>query len=775
MKSIFILIFLLYIAVQANMFAQSVITPIWYAPGVGYSALFNSDCSKIMTNGSGCSIWESKTGKMLFHLNAFGITFSLNGDSVICRKGDSLVLYNSNDGKQIRAHKVFNTSVDRIIFNSKKNMLIFWKAGDPYVRIWNMQTEEVHATLRADFFYVSGVGFNRDGDKVFTAGHKDGVRIWDVETAEMVVKLQQTDLHLESPSFSIRGDKVSATNNTNSVKVWSTESGKLLTTITQEKIRFERVYFDNSGEKLVTISSDSALNIWDAKTGELFKEVSRSQTERINSVVFNRNGDKLYVLGDSSVKAWSFPEGNLLFSSDVSECALQHISLSDDNTKIIVSDKCGYAKVLDVNDGSVLLTLTGHVGGRFAEFSDDGQKILVSNYEPCAKIWNTHNHENRSFMRFPNIQGEIVDFKGRYFVVRVASGDIIVYDIENADIRSVIRGNNWIDIGLMKLSNYSEKIACKSSANEISIGDVLSGVVFHKLNLGKEVRNFRFSPDDKYLLASGHDSTARIWDVETGIVKTNITTKGRFLSFLEINTKGDRALIASSGGMPPTIYDIETGKKLIECTFPSDPISTISFNKLGDKIVAGCYDGSATVWNSNTGKVLFTTNGHSSRLRVAQFNNRGDKLVTGDMEGKLNLWSAIDGKLIAELKGHRGIIMSAEFDPFDSKLLTTDETIAMWDIAQFPVEVSDDTTMLSEDFTLYPNPSDTHISIDSPFSHDISECTIIDVMGRIVLAQSVEANHNTIKIPINNLQTGFYSIRIKSSGKEFISNLIVKR
>lgn len=73
---------------------------------------------------------------------------------------------------------------------------------------------------------------------------------------------------------------------------------------------------------------------------------------------------------------------------------------------------------------------------------------------------------------------------------------------------------------------------------------------------------------------------------------------------------------------------------------------------------------------------------------------------------------------------------------------------------------------------VWPNPAHNSIQLTCPFG--ITEITVFDVSGRIVIIQKKDAVSNTINVNVQNLKAGYYTVAIKTGKQTFINCNFVK-
>jgi WD40 repeat protein len=151
------------------------------------------------------------------------------------------------------------------------------------------------------------------------------------------------------------------------------------------------------------------------------------------------------------------------------------------------------------------------------------------------------------------------------------------------------------------------------------------------------INGAEFSPDSQRIVSPSSNSSARVWEAQTGNVL--VTLQG------------------SEGGTLDAQYSPD-----------------------GQRVVGACIDKTARVWDAKTGRLLATLQGHEGRVFTAQFSRDGQRVVTASEDKTARVWESQSGKLMVTLQGHENAVQTAQFSPDGKLVVTSDDTTArLWD------------------------------------------------------------------------------------------------
>jgi WD40 repeat protein/ABC-type oligopeptide transport system ATPase subunit len=194
------------------------------------------------------------------------------------------------------------------------------------------------------------------------------------------------------------------------------------------------------------------------------------------------------------------------------------------------------------------------------------------------------------------------------------------------------------------------------------------------------VRSAAFSPDGKRVVTASGDSTARLWDTESG--KEIAVLKGHtsLVSSAAFSPDGKRVVTASDDDTA-RLWDAESGKEIAVLKGHTDFVWSAAFSPDGKRVVTASGDSTARLWDTESGKEITVLKGHTSALVSAAFSPDGKRVVTASIDSTARLWDAESGNEVAVLKGHADAVASVAFSPDGKRVVTAsfDFTARLWD------------------------------------------------------------------------------------------------
>lgn len=188
-----------------------------------------------------------------------------------------------------------------------------------------------------------------------------------------------------------------------------------------------------------------------------------------------------------------------------------------------------------------------------------------------------------------------------------------------------------------------------------------------------------FAADGARLVTASGDSTARIWNAESGALELSLAGHGGPVKSARLSRDGTRVITASDDATA-RIWDAETGALLHTLAGHKRRVVSARFSPDGSRVATCGWDAEPRVWDARTGELLFGLAGHDSDVWVAVFSPNGERIVTASADGTARTWEAATGKPVAVLSGHEARVNDAVFSPDSARVLTTsdDRSARIW-------------------------------------------------------------------------------------------------
>ncbi|MBX7218451.1 MAG: SUMF1/EgtB/PvdO family nonheme iron enzyme [Blastocatellia bacterium] len=270
---------------------------------------------------------------------------------------------------------------------------------------------------------------------------------------------------------------------------------------------------------------------------------------------------------------------------------VESVAFSPDGSHMVTASADNTAKVWDVADKQVVLTLAGHQATvNTAEYSRDGKRVVTASYDGTAKVWDATGHV-------------LMTIAGHQGSVTTATFDPT--------------GKRIVTSGLDRTARVWDAVT----------GNLLLTITGHQGSLNSA----RFSPDGSQILTGSSDQTAKIWNSWSG--QLMMTFAGHHNAITSAVFSPDGKIVATaSADNTIRIWQVETGQVVGEFTGHKSQVNQVCFNPDGHFLVTASVDQTAGVWDVATGKLLFWFNQDHSPLLSVTFSPDGSRIATAGQD-----------------------------------------------------------------------------------------------------------------------------------------------
>ncbi|MBM4272598.1 MAG: hypothetical protein FJ139_10675 [Deltaproteobacteria bacterium] len=221
----------------------------------------------------------------------------------------------------------------------------------------------------------------------------------------------------------------------------------------------------------------------------------------------------------------------------------------------------------------------------------------------------------------------------------------------------------------------------------LRLWDISSGREIRTFTAGTWIYSVAFSPDAKFALSLDLSSNICLWDVLTGRKIRSFTLMGRD-DFLTAGTSvafSPDGKFALHGNVKTklTLWDISTGSLLRTFSGHTGSIECVAISPDGKYALSGSDDQTLKLWNIATARETKTFKGHIKKITSVAFSPDGRYALSGSEDNTVKLWDASSSKEIRTFIGHTDIISSVAITP-DGKYAVSgskDKTLKLWDIS----------------------------------------------------------------------------------------------
>ncbi|HEX5735691.1 MAG TPA: serine/threonine-protein kinase [Blastocatellia bacterium] len=322
--------------------------------------------------------------------------------------------------------------------------------------------------------------------------------------------------------------------------------------------------------------------------------------------------------------------------------------------------------------------LEGHLSGVFSVvFTPDGKTVASGSGDNTVKLWDVPTGSLRQeLIETTAVERIALSPDGRTLAVGVQNDPRVkLWDMESGKLKQMLMGHTSA-ITSVAFSPDGKILASSSYDRTAKLWDIERGTLIRTLSQlaifpekpGTRI-DFRrpisrvcaaFSPDGKTLATvSMEDNSIRLWDVQTGELSVNLTTREERIESITFSPDGKK-LLAICNGLK--MWDLQTGTLMQPLGNENEDvgyIDSVAFSSDGEIIAVGA----------------------RRRIKIP-FEERG---IIGDSrtEGMVRLFDARTWGLKQTVPGYVGIVYALAFSP-DGNMLATgsfDNSVKLLDLS----------------------------------------------------------------------------------------------
>jgi WD40 repeat protein len=467
---------------------------------------------------------------------------------------------------------------------------------------------------------INAVALSPDGKLAITAGADAATLVWDVSTGKILRQLiPEAD--------EARG---SLTNALSSIFLNGVVRG-----IGGHLAAVRGVAVSADGRYVLTGGDDATLRIWNIETG---KEVKQFEPRGLHgqqpiiAVAFSNDG-RFVLAGrkDTSVAIWDVASGKEVRSFFMNyQRAITSVALSPDGRLILLGNTDKLARLWDVATGKEIRRLAGRTSAvTSVAISPDGRLALTRSAD-IAQIWEiATGNELR----------------------RLPPGNTAALAFTPDSRRAFISGTFW-DVDTGQQTPWLPRVS---------------------------VSSLEFSRDGRLALTANGQSSARVWNVETGRQVRLLSGLSGGVRDATISSDGKSAFIAGNDGKTH-IWDLSSGREIRSLIGHTGFVQSVALSRDGRLAITGSGDKTARVWDVATGRELRRFDGPASFVHGAVLSPDGRTALALNPQGMVEIRDVATGELVRRF-AQSGPADSVAVSPDGRQALTAGADTQLWDVS----------------------------------------------------------------------------------------------
>ena len=422
-------------------------------------------------------------------------------------------------------------------------------SGDHSVKIWEVSSGEVIATLHGHGDRVWSVAWSPDGSRLASASGDRSIKVWEVSSGEVIATLHGHGSWVWSVAWSPDGFLLASASDDRSIKVWEVSSGEAIATLQGHGDSVRSIVWSPDGFLLASASGDRSIKVWEASSGQAIATL-QGHGDPVLSVAWSPNGSRLAsASGDRSIKVWEVSSGQAIATLQGHGSWVRSAAWSPDGSRLASASDDRSIKVWEVSSGQAIATLQGHGDSvRSIAWSPDGSRLASASDDRSIKVWEVSSGQAIATLQGHGSWVRSAAWSPDGSLLASASGDhsVKIWEVSSGQAIATLQGHRdrvwsvaWSPDGFL--------LASASHDKSIKIWEVSSGQAIATLQGHRDrVLSVAWSPDGFLLASASDDRSIKVWEVSSGEAIATLRGHGSRVWYVAWSPDGSRLASASS-------------------------------------------------------------------------------------------------------------------------------------------------------------------------------------------------------------------------------------
>jgi WD40 repeat protein len=516
-------------------------------------------------------------------------------------------------------------------------------SGDGTLKVWDLATGVVVATLRGHMAGILACAVTGDGRRVVSASIDRTLKVWDLDTGGIVVTLQGHSNWVRACAVTLDGRRVISASDDRTVKVWDLDAGRVVATFEGHAAGVRACAVTPDGRRVVSASLDHTLKVWDLDAGVLMVSLD-GHTDRVLACAVTPDGQRVVsAAADGTLKVWDLTTGQVLVTLDGHTAGVRACAVTPDGRHVISASGDRTLKVWDLDSGHVRASFDGHTdGARACAVTPDAQRVISASDDGTLKVWDLATGRVAATLdgRMRGVRACAVVPDGRCVVSASDDGTLTAWELDTGRIVATLD------------AHAAGALACA------------------------------VTPDSRWVVSASMERTLKVWDLDTGSLVAILQGHTNWVRACAVTPDG-RRVVSASDDRTLKVWDLETGRITATLDAHTAGVRACAVTPDGRRVVSASIDRTLKVWDLATGRVAATLDGHTQGVRGCAVTPDGRRVISASDDATLKVWDLATGCVVATLDGHTHGVRGCAVTPDGQRVVSVsvDRTLKVWDLA----------------------------------------------------------------------------------------------
>ncbi len=548
---------------------------------------------------------------------------------------------------------------------SPDDQLLASASADGTVRITNVASGTLRATLTANDAAFYGVAFAPDGRLLATGSRTGTVTLWNTAAWEEQSHLEGHEATIFSVTFSPDGTTLLSTSRDGTARLWDVATRQQLLAVSHGDTRVFRGAFAADGQTFATAAEDATARLWRVADGAQLMQLDHPL--RVNAVAFLPSGPGPAPATASESDRGSLDAGGRRHSADGDAC-------------LATASGDGLVRIWNLATGEIEATRRGHAAGIWALAMPNGRPLAATgSADESCRVWN-----------LTSAAGPVLPLADRGLVVgRSPSGDRLAVGLADGSVCLLDpeKPMNPMQLNAPAAGRINDVVFAADGATlwaacddgsvrrwSLPEGGSLPSLALHR----RRVYSVAISPDGALLATAGEDRSVRLTDPLTGTERRQPLNHPRRV-FSAAFHPHEPLLATACEDRLVRLWNLDDGGLGATLAGHTGPVNHVAFAPDGSRLASGSSDGTVRLWPTAGGQPTLLA-GPARQIWKLAFSPGGTRLAACSADGTVQLWDVASGRPVATLRGHSDQVWGIAFTADGHGLFSAswDGTLRAW-------------------------------------------------------------------------------------------------
>ena len=560
------------------------------------------------------------------------------------------------------------------------------------------------------------------------SGSPSGVCLWSVDRGNLIRKPFLGDA---SVSSSYLGNGIAVVNRDGVINEWSADTDEIVDNLPTVDIGHVTSVVGDYWQYYAIGSEDGAIRLCDRRKGTMIEEPLRGHSGKVLVLSFSAYRPHLASgSDDQSIIVWDVERREMKYPPLKAHSGpITSLEFTYWSENLISGSLDGTVRLWDVVTGEMLHAFSASgMGSVYSVAICDRRHILSGSEDGIIRVWDT-KHKEIPPKKFIGHTSRVISLAVDHTPssIRFASGSsdemISIWEMERKHV--VAEGSVYA----IAVSANGEYLVSGSFSGTVSVWRIETGELI-KGPLGGHigwVTSLSFSPDGFHFASGSTDGTVQIWNLEgVSVTCSSVEQSVRAVCF-----SPDGNCVASGHESTIRVWDSRSGElSLGPFRAYKNEVISVCYSPDGNRIVSGSDDKTICIWDASNGTLLLTLQGHSDGITSVTYSHNSLYILSGFNDGTIRVWNADNGRLVRELmKAHENSVISVCFSPDDRYFVSgsPDSTARVWNTSTGELLFKTNVSSTVSSVVFLPSFDSKYIKFVSASTDGLIRIWIVDV------------------------------------------------